>query len=306
MTAEMEMRPLSDTPLKVSTICLGTMGFGNPIAEFEAVRLVHWAIERGINFIDTADIYEGYDRYPGSPGGVAEDILGRALQGRRESVIVTTKVGNSTGGDGYKGGGLGRAHIIHQIDLSLRRMRTDYVDIYELHLDDAQTPLSETIGVMADLIAVGKVRHWGFSNFDGERVEEIISICEANGFPRPVVSQAPYSWLDRDVEVGHLPVCLENGVSVTPFRCLGGGLLTGKYRRGQSLPPDSRAVEHAAWSVELDAPLFDRLEAFEREARDAAIEPAQYAVKWVLDRPGVCSVVLGVKSIEQMESLLPG
>ena len=300
----MERRKISGTTLEVSTVCVGTMGFGNPITEPEATRIVHWAVDHGINFFDTADIYEGYDRFPGSPGGVAEEVLGRAIMGRREKVVITTKVGNSTGSDGYSGSGLGRKHVLHQIDLSLRRMGTDYVDIYELHRPDPETPLTETIGVLNDLAVAGKVRHWGFSNFSADLVREMIAVCDANHWPRPVVSQPPYSWLSREVEAEHLPVCVENGVSVTPFRPLEGGLLSGKYRRGLPPPAGSRADDQRDWSVVFDDDLFDRLEAYEGEARDTELSPAAYAVKWVLDQPGVCSVVVGVRSVKQMEELL--
>ena len=300
----MELRKISGTTLEVSNVCVGTMGFGNPITEPEATRIVHWAVDHGINFFDTADIYEGYDRFPGSPGGVAEEVLGRAVRGRREKVVITTKVGNSTGSDGYSGSGLGRKHVLHQIDLSLQRMGTDYVDIYELHRPDPETPLTETIGVLNDLASAGKVRHWGFSNFSADLVREMIAVCNANHWPRPVVSQPPYSWLSREVEAEHLPACVENGVSVTPFRPLESGLLSGKYRRGLPPPAGSRADDQRDWSVVFDNDLYDRLEAYEREARDTGLSPAAYAVRWVLDRPGVASVVLGVRSVKQMKELL--
>ena len=300
----MEKRRISGTGLEVSSICLGTMTFGTPVAEPEAIRIVHWAIDNGINFIDTADIYEGYDRFLGSPGGVAETILGKALKARREQTIVTTKVGNSTGDGTYGGAGLGREHILHQIGLSLMRLQTDYVDIYELHRPDPETPMGETIDVLADLIAEGKVRHWGFSNFDAVQVREMVSLCDEGGWPRPVVSQPPYSWLKRDEEAEHLPACRENQISTTPYRPLEAGLLTGKYRRGQSPPPGSRADENPSWAKVPDDALSDRLEAFEEEARGAGLQPAQYAVKWVLDQPGVSSVVVGAKRTEQLAELI--
>jgi aryl-alcohol dehydrogenase-like predicted oxidoreductase len=299
----MNMRAISDTNLEVSPLCLGTMTFGNPVGREEAVRLVRWALDHGVNFLDTADMYEGYDRYIGSPGGVAESILGEALQGRRDQAIVTTKVGNAVGDAQYQGEGLGRAHILHQIDASLRRLRTDYVDIYELHRADPNTPLEESVEAMVDLMAAGKVRYWGFSNFDAGQIQEMLRLCDAHHWPRPVIAQPPYSWLKRDVEADTLPLCRANQIAVTPYQPLQGGLLTGKYRRGQPCPEDSRAVENPRW-LKVDEGLYDRLEQFEREAQEAGLTPSQYAVRWLLDQPGVTAVVVGVKRIGQLEELL--
>ncbi len=300
----MELRPIPNTQLSVSTICLGTMTFGRPVAEAEVIRIVHQAIDNGINFIDTADIYEGYDRFLGSPGGVAEAILGKALEGRRQQVVVTTKVGNPVGGGGYDGGGLGHTHITHQIDASLQRLQTDYVDFYELHRPDPKTPLDESLAVIEQLIAAGKVRHWGFSNFDATQIREMIPLCDANGWPRPVISQPPYSWLTRDVEAEHLPVCREYEIAVTPYKPLEGGLLTGKYQRGQRIPPDSRAAEIPNWIAVPDDAMYSRLEEYEKEAQAAGLEPARYALRWLLDQPRICSVVVGIRHIEQLEGLL--
>lgn len=296
----METRLIPHTHIEVSTVCLGTMMFGNPVAEDDAVRIVHWALDNGINFLDTADIYEGYDRFLGSPGGVSETILGKALKGRRDRAVVTTKVGNQVGGGKYEGTGLGRDHIVHQLDSSLRRLQTDYVDFYELHRPDPETPLHESVSVMADLISQGKVRHWGFSNFDAPHVREMVAICDEHGWPRPVISQPPLSWLERENEVEHMPACREYGIATTPYRPLEGGLLTGKYRRGQAVPAGSRAADNPSWGFKPDDELYDRLEQFEREAAAQGLRPAQYAVKWIADQPGVASVVVGSTRIEQL------
>ncbi len=300
----MRLRAIPNTQLKVSPLCLGTMTFGTPVGEADAARIVHWAIDNGINFIDTADIYEGYTRFMGSPGAVAEAILGKALTGRRDRAIVTTKVGNPVGGGGYKGTGLGHEHILHQIDHSLRRLRTDYVDIYELHVADPETPLAESIAVMADLIDQGKVRYWGFSNFEAGHIREMIALCDANGWPRPVVSQPPLSWLNRTSEVEYMPVCREYGIAITPYRTLEAGLLTGKYRRGQRPPPGSRGDENPRWVANPDEATYDKLEEFEREAEAVGLKPVQYAVKWVSERSGVCSVIVGAKRAEQLQDIV--
>ncbi|MDA1190020.1 MAG: aldo/keto reductase [Chloroflexi bacterium] len=300
----MELRRIPNTDIEVSTICLGTMTFGTPVGEYDAVRLVHWAIDNGINFFDTADIYEGYARSMGSAGGVAETILGKALKGRRERVYVTTKVGNPVGGEGYKGTGLGREHVIHQIDDSLKRLQTDYVDFYELHKSDADTPLTETVSIVVKLIEQGKVLHWGFSNFEARHIHDMVTICDVNDWPRPVVAQPSLNWLDRAAESEYLPACVEYDIAVTPYTVLSGGVLTGKYHPGEDAPPDSRAGENPAWKKVPDQATFERLMKFESEAAKLGLEPVQYAVKWVLDRPNVVSAIVGAKRIEQLEPLV--
>jgi L-glyceraldehyde 3-phosphate reductase len=291
--------------LDVSAICLGTMTFGKPVGHDDAVRLVHEALDHGINFIDTADMYEGYDRYLGSPGGVAETILGEALKDRRERAVVTTKVGNPVGGGEYEGKGLSRAHILHQIEGSLTRLQTDYIDFYELHRPDPDTAPEESVAVMVELMEAGKVRHWGVSNFSGRQIRDIVQICDAQHWPRPVISQPPLSWLKRDELSDSVPVCHELNIAVTPYQPLQGGLLTGKYRRGQPLPDDSRAAE-SEWLDQPDDNIFDQLEQFESEARAVNLKPAQYAVRWLLDQPGVASVMVGVKRVEQLKEVVDG
>lgn len=281
------------------------MTFGTPVAEKEAVRLVHWALDHGINFIDTADIYEGYTRFMGSPGGVAESILGLALRGRRAEAILTTKAGNPVGDEEYQGTGLGEKHLRHQLNASLTRLRTDYVDFYELHKADPDTPLEESVSVMAGLIQEGKVRHWGFSNFDGTQIEKMLDLCEANNWPRPVIAQPLYNWLERACEESYLPLCRANAIAITPYQPLQGGLLTGKYLTGQAAPEGSRGLEHPQW-VKMQDGVYDHLSGFLRESEEAGLIPAQYAIRWLLKRPGITSVVAGVKSIEQLETLMGG
>ncbi len=300
----MNYRRLPRTELDVSPICLGTMTFGTPVDQAAAVKIVHHALDSGINFIDTADIYEGYARYMGSPGGRAEEFLGEALKGRRDQAVVATKVGNPVGPEAGDTG-LSRAHITRQIEASLERLRTDYVDLYLLHRPDPATPLEESIRAVADLISQGKVRHWGFSNFDAAEIREMIRICDSNSYPRPVVSQPPYSWLQRDVEREHLPACREFDIAITPYQPLQGGLLTGKYKRGRPVPEDSRAAE-STWLNNPDDALLAKLEKFQSEAHEAGLEAAHYALRWLLDQEGIYSVVVGVKTVRQLENLTAG
>ncbi len=300
----MKSNRLGNTDLTVSAICLGTMTFGVPVAETDAIRLVHWALDHGVNFFDTADIYEGYNRFLGSPGGVGETILGKALQDRRASAVVTTKVGNPVGGD-YEGTGLSRRHITHQVEASLRRLQTDCIDIYELHKADPETPLAESLEVMAELIRTGKVRHFGFSNFEPEQIAEVASLCAARGWPAPAVAQPLYNWLERKCEDGYLPLCRANNIAVTPYQPLQGGLLAGKYQPDQPPPPGSRGAEHPRW-LKLEDGVHQRLDVFLREAREAGMPPARYAIHWLLQKPEVSAVVVGAKNEAQLEDLMGG
>ena len=299
----MQKNHVTGTDIEVSAICLGTMTFGTPVAEKEAVKLVLWALDHGINFIDTADIYEGYTRFLGSPGGVAESILGVALQGRREDAILTTKVGNAVGDGEYQGTGLGRSHIRHQLCASLKRLRTDYIDFYELHKADPDTPLEESVSVMVELIQEGKVRHWGFSNFDSPQIQQMLLICDENHWPRPVIAQPLYNWLERACEETYLPLCRANQIAITPYQPLQGGLLTGKYAADQAPPVGSRGAEHPRW-LKLEDGVHEKLKGFVQESKDARLEPAQYAIRWLLDKLGITSVVVGVKSIEQLSNVM--
>ena len=190
--------------------------------------------------------------------------------------------------------------MLHQIDASLGRLRTDYVDIYEMHRDDPDTPLEESIATMAGLIEAGKVRHWGFSNFEPDDIHRMIALCDDNGWPRPVIAQPQLSWLVRDSEEAYIPACVQYDIAVTPYRTLQSGLLTGKYKRGQEAPAGSRGDE-SSWLDDPDDELWDRIEEFEREAAAASLTPTQYAVKWLLDRPGVTSVIVGCKRHDQLE-----
>ena len=247
----MDYREIGNSGIKVSSICLGTMNFSNPVSDEDSIKMLHWALDHGINFIDTADIYEGYDRVLGSPGGKAESFIGAGLKEKRKQAIITTKVGNSVGGSSYEGAGLGEKHITHQINASLKRMQTDYVDIYELHKPDPETPLVETLSVIDKLIQSGKVRVWGFSNFETTQINEMVTICKENGWDLPVINQPLYNWLIRDIEESQLKTCIENNISSTPYRPLERRLLTGKYKKGKTPPPNTRGSENPS-SLNID------------------------------------------------------
>ena len=301
----MKQGMIPKTDLRVSPICLGTMTYGTPVAEPEAIKLTHWALDHGVNFIDTANIYEGYTRVIGSAGGVSEEILGQALKSRREQAVLATKVGMKVG-DGPEDEGASRAAIENNLDRSLKRLQTDYVDIYYLHKPDEQVPLTETLGALAAAMEAGKIRHYGISNYSAAQMAELLETADANGLPRPVIHQPPFSLLKRDVEKDLLPLWAREQVAVAPYQVLQGGMLTGKYRRGQAPPEGSRQVEKPQWGVAADQmeTVMDQVEELEAQARAEGKSLLAYTLQTTLALPGMVSLVLGVKRIDQVESLI--
>ena len=291
------------TALQVPPLCLGTMTFGTPVGEAEAIALVHWALDHGLNFLDTANMYQGYTRYPGSAGGVGEQILGKALKGRRDKAVIATKVGMKIG-PADDDQGLSRKHVLREIDRSLARLGCDCVDLYYMHKPDPATPMAESVQAFNDLIDAGKVRHWAISNFSAAQIGELLSVCDANGLRRPVALQPPYSLLKRDIEKDILPLCAREGIAVFPYQVLQGGLLTDKYSRGAEVPRDSRQAEKPEWTMALNEELFDRLEGIRMEAAKKGRTLLQHALKELLEQPAVLSLVVGVKGIPQLESLM--
>ena len=299
----MKYNKLGLSDLEVSQICLGTMTFGNPVNIVEAIELIHWALDKGINYIDTADIYEGYDRHSASAGGVAEKFIGVALKGRRDKVVLTTKVGNSIGGD-YVGSGLGEKHIEHQINRSLKFLNTDYIDVYQMHKPAPLTPLEESISVFINLIKSGKIRHWGVSNFNTIEMSNLLNICKKNDWQLPIVSQSAYSWLNRELEHEFIPLLKRNKIALNPYRILEGGLLSSKYKKGITAKKDSRLNLHPNWMSPLDDTVYKSIEKFKKEAIQFGLSPVQYAAKWLLNQSGVPSVLVGAKRPEQIEPFL--
>lgn len=299
----MKTRKIPNTSLKVSQICLGTMTFGTPVAEADAIRMVHWALDHGINFIDSANIYEGYARVLGSPGGVAESIIGKALKGRRDQAVLATKVGMRVG-EAPEDEGTSPAALRKHLELSLDRLATDVIDLYYLHKPDPETPLVETLGALDQVIREGKVRYYGVSNYSARELSDLLTVADADGLPRPVICQPPLSLLRQDVLSDLLPLCEREHIAVTPYQILQSGLLTGKYRRGESLPEDSRKGEQSGWVWELTDALFDRLDEIEAQSRKAGLTMTQHAIRWVLAQPAVVAAIVGVKRTEQLEEAM--
>jgi 1-deoxyxylulose-5-phosphate synthase len=291
----MEYRILSRTGLKVSRISFGTMTFGSQTDEVTACRMIDRCLEAGINFFDTANIYNQ---------GQAETILGKALRGRRQNVILATKVRGKMEAAPEETG-LSRAAIHKAIDSSLRRLQTDYVDVYYLHQPDYSVPIEETLAAVDVLVRAGKIRYPAVSNYAAWQVCEIQCISEKNGFQPPFISQPMYNLLARGIEDEYLPFCKRFGVAVVPYNPLAGGLLTGKHL-GQSQPlagtrfDGNQMYVDRYWHRDYIAAVEELL----AMAREAGKSLVQLSLEWLLSQPGVDSMILGASRPEQLEENL--
>ena len=299
----MEHRSLGRSGLKVSALALGTATFGGGNDFFkawgntqveEAARLLDIAAEAGVNVVDTADGYSD---------GLAEEILGKALGKRRDAWLISTKTNFRTE-PGPNGLGSSRHHIMRACEASLRRLGTDYIDIYQLHAFDAMTPIEETLRALEDLVRTGKVRYVGCSNFSGWHLMKSLSICERSGLPRHVVHQAYYSLVGREYEWELMPLAIDQGVGTFVWSPLAGGQLAGKVRRGQPAPKGSRAAQLSDF-LPVDAELLYRVvDAMDELVKETGKTHAQIAVNWVLQRPTVCSVIFGARNEKQLRDTL--
>ncbi len=295
------MNQIPKTDLSVFPVTLGTMTYGSPVAFDDAVKLTRYALSRGINMVDTANMYEGYNRYAGSSGGVAEEIVGEAIKTvQRDSVLVATKLGMKVG-DAPEDEGTSPAAIRKQLDASLRRLATDYVDLYYLHRPDESVPMEEILGALQAEIKAGKIRHYAISNYSARQLQSLLAVADKEGLPRPVACQPPLSLLKQDLLTDLVPLCAKEAIAVIPYQIYQGGLLTGKYKRGMKPPAGSRADEKPDWVEDLSDKLFDVLEAFEGEAAKLGRTMTQHALRWTLDQPGVVSAIVGVKNEGQID-----
>src|SRR3954465_600449 len=287
----MQYRQLGRSGLKISPICLGTMMFGGPTDEATSSRIVGCAREAGINFIDSADAYNG---------GQSEAVVGRAISNNRQNWILATKLANQIGDDPNRGG-LSRRWVLQAAEESLRRLATDTIDIYYLHKEDHATPLEETVRAMGDLIRHGKIRYFGVSNYRSWRVAEICNICDGLGIDRPVVSQPYYNALNRMPEVEHLPACGYYGLGVVPYSPLARGVLTAKYDPKRPPPEGTRAgrqdsrMMQTEWRTEALGIAQD----LRRHAEARGTTPVAFAVQWVLNNRFVTAVIGGPRTEEQ-------
>ena len=287
----MEYRRLGQCGLKVSELCLGTMAFGSRSDEAASRRIVDLALAGGINFFDTADGY-------GS--GASEAILGKALKGKRQQAVIATKFFNPMG-PGPNDSGMSRVHIMNAIDASLRRLGTDYIDIYYIHHVDIQTPIEEMLRALDDLVRMGKVRYIACSNYEAWRLMEALWLSKANNLASFVCYQPQYSLVVRDIEQELVPACLAKGLGIVPWAPLASGFLTGKYLPGQRDVAGTRSADGWAWHGSFFAPNADEtLAVLLTVARELDKSPAQVALRWVLEQPGISSVIAGVRTTDQL------
>jgi aryl-alcohol dehydrogenase-like predicted oxidoreductase len=294
----MQTRPLGRSGLMVSELCLGTMIFGEDsprsTPESLAIRMIDQFLDAGGNFIDTADVYAG---------GRSEEIIGRALQGRRDRVILATKVRHRTG-EGPNDVGLSRRHILAGCEASLRRLRTDYVDLLYAHIWDPLTPLDETLRAFDDLVTAGKVRYIGVSNFKAWQLMKSLAISEAHGWVRFIAAQYQYSLVVRDIEPEHTSLFESEGLGLVPWGPLGGGFLSGKYNRGER--PDAGrlsttpAGHEEAWHRRATDRNWRIVDAVDRIAAARDRSHAQVALGWLLAQPAVVAPIIGARTPEQL------
>lgn len=292
----MQYRSLGRSGLKVSPICLGTMMFGGATDEPTSARIIGSAREAGINFIDTADVYND---------GRSEEVTGRAIAADRDAWVLATKVANPTG-SGPNDRGLSRVHVMRAAEASLRRLGTEAIDIYYLHKEDHGTPLEETVRAMGDLVRQGKIRHFGVSNHRAWRVAEICRICDALGIDRPVVSQPYYNALNRMPETEHLPACAHFGLGVVPYSPLARGVLTAKYDPDSAPPADTRAGRQDTRMMQTEwRPESLRIaRTLKAHAEARGITAGQFASAWVLNNRLITAVIAGPRTEEQWQDYL--
>ncbi|KAF0094329.1 MAG: oxidoreductase [Puniceicoccaceae bacterium 5H] len=300
----MEYNKLGRSGLRIPALCLGTGTFGGRGPLFshwgqtgveEARRLIDICLEAGLNFFDTADVYSD---------GASEEILGAALEGRRDQVIISTKTSLPTG-DGPMERGSSRWRLLRAVEASLRRLKTDYVDLLQLHAFDASTPQEEVLSTLSDLVQQGKVRYIGASNFAGWELMKALSVSDRGQYPRHVAHQVYYSLVGRDYEWELMPLARDQGVGALVWSPLGWGRLTGKIRRGQPIPAGSRLHGTADFAPPVaDAYLYDVVDALDEVAAETGKTVPQVAINWLLQRPTVSSVIIGARNEKQLRDNL--
>jgi aryl-alcohol dehydrogenase-like predicted oxidoreductase len=299
----MEYRQLGSSGLRVSVLTLGTMTFGgkswaSAVGSTDvngARRQIGMVLDAGVNLLDTADVYSA---------GASEEILGAALPVKRDEVLIATKVRMTTG-EAPNDAGLSRHHIIRGCEASLRRLGTDYIDLYQVHEWDGCTPLEETLAALQHLIDAGKVRYVGASNYTGWQLMKALGVADRIGAARFVSQQIYYSLQARDAESELVPVSVDQGLGILVWSPLAGGLLSGKYRRGQDAPSGTRRFE--GWDeppVNDENQLYDTIDLLVEIAEGRGVSPAEVALAWTLGRPGVTSLIIGARTDEQLATNL--
>jgi aryl-alcohol dehydrogenase-like predicted oxidoreductase len=292
----MDYRILGSTGVKVSPLCLGAMMFGGSgnADHDDSVRIIHRAIDAGINFIDTADVYSQ---------GESETIVGKALAGgRRENIVLATKAHGKMGDDPNNAGN-SRRWVVQEVENSLRRLGTDYIDLYQIHRPDPTTDVDETLGALTDLVRAGKIRYFGSSTFPAYQIVEAQWVAERRGRERFVCEQPPYSLLVRGIEADVLPVCEKYGMGVIPWSPLAGGWLTGRYRKGQNAP-DSTRGRRVDLSTAANQHKLEVVEQLAQLAEGLGLSMVDFALAFVLRHPAITSAIIGPRTMDQLESQL--
>jgi aryl-alcohol dehydrogenase-like predicted oxidoreductase len=294
----MDYRTLGTTGTKVTPLCLGAMMFGDwgNQDHDDSIRIIHRALDAGINFIDTADVYSR---------GESEEIVGKALAGgRREHVVLATKV-HGTMGDDPNQFGNSRRWIVKEVENSLRRLQTDWIDLYQIHRPEPDTDIDETLGALTDLVRAGKVRYVGSSTFPASQIVEAQWVAQRRGRERFVCEQPPYSLLVREIEKDMLPTAQRHGMGVIPWGPLNGGWLSGRYRKGED-PPESRRAQRLPGRYDLSDPgnqrKLDAADALATLAEDAGMTLIEMALAFVIRHPAVTSAIIGPRTMEHLES----
>jgi aryl-alcohol dehydrogenase-like predicted oxidoreductase len=296
----MEHRTLARTGVQVSPLCLGAMMFGawGETDHDECVRIVHRALDAGINFIDTADVYSR---------GESETIVGKALAGgRRDDVVLATKFHGTMGDDANQAGN-SRRWIFREVEASLRRLGTDWIDLYQVHRWDPWTDHEETLGALSDLVAQGKIRYLGSSTFPAAQIVTAQWVARERGLRRYVCEQPPYSLLARGIEADVLPVCLEHDIGTITWSPLAGGWLSGRWRKGQAPPASTRADRIPArydLSIPANQRKLEAADALARLAEEAGMSLIHMAIAFVVNHPAVTAAIIGPRTMEQLESQL--
>ena len=290
--ATVRFRRLGQFGPQVSIVGLGTNSFGWRADRETSIKIIKRAIDLGITFVDTANSYAD---------GASETFLGEALASCRHQIVLATKVGMSVG-DGLENTGCSRVHIMREIEGSLRRLKTDYIDLYQIHRFDSETPIEETIQALDDLVRQGKVKYIGCSNYAAWQVMKALHMSEAHGCARYISVQPAYSFIDRAVESELVPLCLDQGIGIIAYYPLAAGLLTGKYRRGTEHPEKSRAkTMPEVMKPILTSRNLEVAERFSGLAVHLGVRSSQLAIAWVIGRPGVSSALVGATEVSQLE-----
>ena len=287
----MHYRSMGDSGVRVSTVGLGTNQFGGKVDQKGVNDIIDAALDLGINMIDTADVYQS---------GRSEETLGKALKDRWDRVVLATKVYGSTG-EGPNDRGASRYHMMNAVDASLRRLQTDHIDLYQIHRWDDETPIEETLRTLDDLIAMGKIRYIGASNFAAWQLARANVLAEFKGWTPFVTIQNHYHMLERGIEDEVVPYCSAYDVGILPYFPLAGGFLTGKYQRGAPAPPGSRGESSSYVQRYMTDKNYTIVEQLTAWAQDRGRTMAELAHAWLLSRPQVCSVISGATKVSQVE-----